>query len=356
MIVAENSRPSLSDFRSLMAASDALLNSEARDREVYYAKRNGTDLEIDVFDALQRCAVGTPFANTIRLVSGASFPDIIAHGFYGVEVKSTNKNHWRSIGSSILESTRDPHVERIFLTFGKLAKPVTFLSRPYEECLAGISVTHYPRYQIDMMLPKGETIFDKLGLSYDELRNLANPITPVAKYYKGKLKPGESLWWAPEENIEETAAPPILRLWSTLSAEEKNTYTIKSYALFPEILGRSSTKYQRVALWLASQCGIINTNIRDQFSAGGKVDITTTDGTFPQMPAALGRIAIFHQLIAETICQTNEAVLKDCWQTEVIAPKRIEQWCAYVANYAADTVERHQVRQMLCSIFNLTAK
>ena len=75
------------------------------------------------------------------MVSGASFPDIVAKKYYGVEVKSTIKNQWKSIGSSILESTRDQNVERIYLTFGKLGKPVAFRSRPYEQFLSGISVT-----------------------------------------------------------------------------------------------------------------------------------------------------------------------------------------------------------------------
>lgn len=204
-----------------MLNTDALLNSEAPDKELYYKGRNGTQLEEDVYDALTRCATHTPFENTIQLVSGASFPDIVANNFYGVEVKSTNKNHWKSIGSSILESTRNQCVERIFLTFGKLGKPVTFKSRPYEECLSGISVTHYPRYQIDMELSHGETIFDKMGIDYDVLRKMDNPVTPVSQYYRQQLKPGEGLWWAADYDIEETVAPPTVRLWSALSATEK---------------------------------------------------------------------------------------------------------------------------------------
>lgn len=358
MIVAENNKPSLDDFRRLMRATDNLLNAEAASRQDYYSGRNGTDLEVDVFEALQRCAVHTPFENSILLVSGASFPDIVANRFYGVEVKSTNKNHWRSIGSSILESTRNPNVERIFLTFGKLGNPVSFMSRPYEECLAGISVTHYPRYQIDMELGVGETIFDKMGVPYDTLRKMDNPVALVSRYYKSKLKPGESLWWATDESIEETAAPPILRLWTSLSAEQKNSYTVKGYALFPEILGQSGTKYQRYALWLATNCSVINTNIRDQFSAGGRVDIQTIYGTFEKMPAAFGRIAKNRELIEETIMSASEAVLMEYWQAKDISENRIEQWCRHVANHAAtyDDINCYQAYKMLCGIFCIPLK
>lgn len=350
MIVAENNKPALEDFRLLMHRTDELLNNEAVSREDYYSKRNSTLLEADVYDALCRCAAHTPFENTITLVSGASFPDIVANRFYGVEVKSTIKNHWKSIGSSILESTRDPNVERIFLTFGKLGAPVAFKSRPYEECLSGISVTHYPRYQIDMELQKGETIFDKMGIPYDVLRKMDNPVAPVSRYYKSKLKPGESLWWAADE-VEEVAAPPILRLWTSLSAEQKNFYTVQGYALFPEILNcHSTTKYQRYALWLATNCSVINTNIRDQFSSGGKVTIATPGSVYEKVPAAFGRIAKNRDLIIETIMHANENVLCEHWQVRQIENNRLSQWCSLAATYSGDT---KQTYKMLCGIFGI---
>lgn len=355
MIISENQKPPLDEFRLLMKKTDALLNSEAIGRENYYQGRNGTQLEKDVFDALTRCAVHTSFNGTIKLVSGASFPDIVADKFYGVEVKSTNKKHWKSIGSSILESTRDQTVERIFLTFGKLGAPVAFMSRPYEECLSGISVTHYPRYQIDMELREKETIFDKIGISYEDLRKMDNPVVPVSQYYRQKLKPGESLWWAADVDVEETVAPATVKLWSALTHEEKNRFTVQGYALFPEILGHNSTKkYQRYALWLATNCGVINTNIRDQFSAGGRVDIVTTKGVFEKMPAIFGRIEKNKNLLIDTILSINKEVLKEYWQQIDIDENRIRQWCK-LATLSAGTSKDECTRsyEMLRAIFNV---
>lgn len=121
-----------------------------------------------------------------------------------------------------------------------------------------------------MELGIGETIFDKMGVPYDMLRNMDNPVVPVSQYYKKRLKPGESLWWVADADVGETVAPPTVKLWSALTPEEKNIYTVKGYALFPEILTPNSTnKYQRYALWLATNCGIINTNIRDWFLLAG---------------------------------------------------------------------------------------
>lgn len=355
MIISENRKPSLEEFKFLMLKTDTLLNAEAVNKESYYKGRNGTQLEEDVYDALTRSALHTPFEGSIQLVSGASFPDIVAGRFYGVEVKSTNKNHWKSIGSSILESTRNQNVERIFLTFGKLGAPIGFKSRPYEECLSGISVTHYPRYQIDMELGIGETIFDKMGVDYDTLRKMDNPVAPVSQYYKQQLKPGESLWWAADYDIEGTVAPPTVRLWSSLSHEEKNFYTVQGYAFFPEIFGHSGTKkYQRYALWLATNCGIINTNIRDQFSAGGRVDIVTANRIYKRMPAAFGRIQKYKDFIMETIITADSQILKEHWNLDSLPENRLLSWCQQAALAAGTTAEDKSIYyELLREIFNV---
>ena len=182
MIISINPEPEVDEFKLLMERVDHFLNVDARNRPSYYAKRAGSLLEDDVVDALSECAKNTVFQNTIEKVSGQKFPDIVAAKYYGVEVKSTKDNHWTSTGSSILETTRVSDVKRIYMTFGKLGgNPIEFLSRPYEECLSGIAVTHMPRYLIDMRLKAGETIFEKMGISYEALRKMDNPISPVAK-------------------------------------------------------------------------------------------------------------------------------------------------------------------------------
>lgn len=353
MIISENRTPPLAEFKKLMANTDSLLNADAKKRESYYCKRGGKLLENDVFDALKVCAADTDFEGTIQLVSGAFFPDIVAHKYYGVEVKSTEKNHWTSIGSSILESTRDAGVERIFLTFGKLAKPVQFLSRPYEECMSDIAVTHYPRYKIDMRLRAGETIFDKMGVSYDELRQMDNPVLPVSKYYKSQLGEGESLWWAADgESADETAAPATVKLWTVLSAEEKEAVTVQGYVLFPEVLSAGNNKkYNRYALWLATQKGIINTNIRDSFSAGGQVAMEIDGGLAIKMPAAYGRIRKYRDFIIEALDNIDLALLVQYWGVGEIMDDRLKQWCKIVAEYAPANIGYSTAWKVLCGIF-----
>lgn len=335
MIVSENTVPELSAFRKLMHDTDRLLNREAKADEAYFCGRAAQRLEEDVYNALNECAKGTEFEKTIQLVSGAHFPDIQIHNFYGVEVKSTIKNHWTSTGSSILESTRNVDIRRIFMTFGKLGRPVEFRSRPYEECLSDIAVTHYPRYRIDMELGKGQTIFDKIGISYDELRKLRNPVEPVSKYYRKNLNPGESLWWAPDAPPEEQSVPATIRIFSALPEEDREELQARLYALFPHILGKSPDKYNKPALFLLTHYGIINPSFRDMFSAGGKRELPAKGGVLVRMPAIFGRIEKYKGLISEIIKETSPRILSEGWG-EPVKEQRISQWCKICARQYAD--------------------
>src|SRR5690554_5148707 len=144
----------------------------------------GRNLEPYVRDVMTDLAVGTPFEDSIELIGGQKFPDIIAKKYYGVEIKTTTKNHWRTTGNSIMESTRIEDVERIYMLFGKLGAPIKFKSRIYQECLAEVVVTHSPRYLIDMNLEEGNTIFDKINTPYDILRRSESPAKPIINYYR----------------------------------------------------------------------------------------------------------------------------------------------------------------------------
>lgn len=300
MLISVNPKPTMAEFSSLMKRTDRFLNLDALKKPKYYATRGGNPLEDDVKTALDECAKGTPFENTIEKVSGQKFPDIVAAKFYGIEVKSTKGDHWTSTGSSILESSRITDVERIFMTFGKLGgKPIEFISRPYEECLYGIAVTHMPRYLIDMRLKRGETIFDKMGIPYDELREMNNPVAPVSRYYRNQLKPGESLWWTGDAADETVSA--MIRLWRKIPTDEKRKYTVYGCANFPEVFAGN---YDNYALWLTSQ-GIVDPHIRDQFSAGGQEEMQLSDGSIVKFPAVYRRIKDNMDLFIKIMRQEN---------------------------------------------------
>jgi hypothetical protein len=331
MIVSVNPKPAMPEFVSLMKRTDELLNHDALQRPKYYASRGGNPLEDDVKAALDECAKGTVFENTIEKVSGQKFPDIVAARFYGVEVKSTKENHWTSTGSSILESSRIADVERIFMTFGKLGgNPIEFLSRPYEECLSGIAVTHMPRYLIDMRLRKGETIFDKMGVPYDELRLMENPVVPVSKYYRSQLKEGESLWWAGDAADEAVSAK--IRIWGKVPTEEKKRYTTYGCVNYPEIFRGD---YDRYALWLTSQ-GVVDPHIRDQFSAGGQEIMRLSSGEQVKFPGVYRRVKDQMDYFLHLLSIKDMPILVESQRAQGAEMlRRLQIWCDSASQEAA---------------------
>lgn len=285
MSVLTNPQKYLLEFKELMSKVDQYLNEDALKRPDYYRMRNGTLLEDDVKNALDKCASGTPFRETVKKVSGQRFPDIVVADYFGVEVKSTKDDNWKSTGSSILETTRDQNVKVVYMTFGKLGGiPIEFLSRPYEECLSEIAVTHMPRYLIDMQLKTGQTIFDKMDISYDDLRRRKNPTSPVASYYKKLLKPGERLWWTGDS--EDEAFSATIRLWKNIDRIKKREYTVYGCVNYPEVFGGN---YDGYAVWLTSQ-GVVDPHVRDQFSAGGKEPMRLSNGSVVKLPGVYRRV------------------------------------------------------------------
>ena len=171
MIISANSEPSRKDFDILINSTLTELNVHANNSSKKIATLIGRNLEPYVRDVMAELAVGTAFENTIELIGGQKFPDIIANKYYGIEVKTTTQNHWKTTGNSVLESTRVEDVERIFMLFAKLASPIEFRCRPYEEVLSEVVVTHSPRYLIDMNLKQGDTIFDKIKIPREMYEN-----------------------------------------------------------------------------------------------------------------------------------------------------------------------------------------
>ena len=133
MVVSINSEPAIEEFYKLLDNTINNLSSESKTKEDEYLKLLGNKLEDKVFDVMKEKAKGTPFEHSIELISGQKFPDIIANRFFGVEVKTTKQNHWKTTGNSVLESTRIDGIERIFMLFGKMYAPVEFKCRPYED-------------------------------------------------------------------------------------------------------------------------------------------------------------------------------------------------------------------------------
>ncbi|MGE0856554.1 MAG: hypothetical protein AB7L18_10760, partial [Hyphomicrobiaceae bacterium] len=85
-------------FERLLERSSASLRSAL--------SGSSTPPAADVFERavcthMQEAASDSDFADTIRQTNDHAFPAIVARRFFGVEVKMTKQDHWRSTGNSV---------------------------------------------------------------------------------------------------------------------------------------------------------------------------------------------------------------------------------------------------------------
>lgn len=333
MIISANSMPHQDEFNLLLEMTLTELNVQAKKSSKSISLLFGSKLEPFIKDMLSEKAVGTDFENSIELISGQKFPDIIAKKYYGIEVKSTTQNHWKTTGNSVLESTRVEGVERIYMLFGKLGKPIEFRCRPYEECLSEVVVTHSPRYLIDMNLSLGATIFDKMNVSYDSLRRKDNPIKPVVEYYKSKLKPGEDVWWMGQQDNGK-ASSFIIKIWNNLTAEEKQELKVKAMIFFPEIFSNSNDKFGRLAIWLVTREAVVCPNVRDLFTAGGKSDIIIGRKTYKNVPKIFLTLIKYLPETIEAVLKIPSSELTEHWQEKANEKNKLSLWIHLVVKQA----------------------
>jgi len=335
MIISSNPVPSMDEFQNLLNSSIAELSRLGSSEASLISTLKGNKLEPFVKDVLEQEAKGTLFQDSIELISGQKFPDIIAKKFYGVEVKSTTQNHWKTTGNSVLESTRVDGVERIFMLFGKLSDPIEFKCRPYEECLSEVVVTHSPRYLIDMDLELGQTIFDKIEVPYDTLRNKDNPIRPIVEYYRQFLKEGDDIWWMDNDKSSNI----VIRDWSNLSANDRELLILKAMILFPEIFGNSTNKYKRLPAWLASNESVVCKNIRDLFSAGGQRDVNIDGHIFNALPRIFVNLFDNIQTIKDLFKNLDIEELNHFWGIKSSHESKLQDWANLIDKYSKSNVD-----------------
>ena len=330
MIISSNPVPSVDEFQKLLDSSITELSRLGSSEADLISKLKGNKLEPYVKEVIEEEAKGTSFQDSIELISGQKFPDIVAKKFYGVEVKSTTQNHWKTTGNSVLESTRVEGVERIFMLFGKLAAPIQFKCKPYEECLSEVVVTHSPRYLVDMNLDPGQTIFDKIKIPYDTLRNEDNPIRPILEYYRQFLKEGDDIWWLDNDKTSNI----VIKYWSNLSTKDRELLILKAMILFPEVFGNSIHKYKKIPVWLASKESVVCSNVRDLFTAGGRDSIFIDGKLFKDLPRIFVNLFSNIQTIKNLILNIEVEELNHFWEIDSTNDTKLNDWVILVDMYS----------------------
>ncbi|MDE7142667.1 MAG: hypothetical protein K2O33_07235, partial [Muribaculaceae bacterium] len=328
-------------FEALVAAATESLDTIATEDSDFLRGATASEVEQAVCEVLKSVCGGTPFrSGDVRLVSGARFPDIVVAGRFGVEVKSTAHDRWTSTGSSIVETTREPGVESILLLFAKLGgERPEFRCRPYGQVQKEIAVTHCPRYLIDMELAPGDSIFDRMGTDYDSFRTGGRTIASVREYYRDKaLAEGrtEMPWWLGDAN-DDAATSVTVGFWRDLPAQTRQDYQARMFALFPEVL---RSDFDNASLWLVTTKSVLNSHIRDTFTAGGMVRVLNGDTLAEPVPQIYKRLLSAAPLVRallsdQTFLATEARVFNPSLLAADFPSTPFDAWLGQIADITA---------------------
>jgi len=256
-----------------------------------------------------------------------AFPDIVL-GEFGIEVKFTTNDTWRSVANSVFESFRSKDVKHIYVVFGKMAGEPGVRWGRYEECVMHVRTSHVPRFEVD--IDAKESLFKKFGVSYDDFSKLPEEgrMEHVRAYTRSRLKSGERLWWLEEKADEGHSLPMQVKLFANLTTPEKLKMRGEASLLCPQIVGssRNRTKYIDPVMYLLTYHGILAT--RDAFSAGSAAG-PERGGIYVQK--ALQRV---QTQMVEAAKYLEGALFIEYWGRDVPPEKRIKTWLKMADGYA----------------------
>lgn len=344
---------------NLLRASIKYMNDKAKLNPHGYDSMSGSDVEKLSCSSMKEVAPIVSFPrDRIDLVSGHVFPDIILHKFnYGVEIKSTQKDVWKSTGSSIVESSRCKEANRIYMLFGKLGGAPEFRCKPYQQCLSNIAVTHAPRYLIDMELSAEDNIFSKMHTEYDDFRIMDEPekISKVRQYYIKKAKEEHKVempWWMGDTTSVN------LSIFNDLSTSTKDAILTRAYILFSSIYtDNTKLSYKQVALWLCNTYSLLCYNVRDMFSASGQLKVINGEPLKRPYPHIVKEVLKRNTQIKSLLKDPDEDIMKgiqDFWDFDYDRFDLYSSWINMVETcFKANPSLKHiPIRQLLenCAI------
>ena len=264
------------------------------------------------------------------------FPDIPI-GEFGIEVKFTVKDTWRSIANSVFEGMRDPSVNHIYLIFGKMGGDPQVRWGKYDDCVMHVRTSHVPRFEIDMVTE--ESLFEKMGTTYEAFSNASDEekMVYVRSYARNRLKPGERLWWLEEKEEQEHSLPLQVRIYMNLEQDEKRKLRAEAALLCPQIVQSSRTKgkYSDAVSYMLTYRGVLCPQARDLFSAGSVAlrSDNTRGGNY--IKRSLSDIESEMRTAAETL---EDLLFEEYWGRVVAPENRITTWLTMADRYAQDWV------------------
>jgi hypothetical protein len=263
-----------------------------------------------------------------------AFPDI-AVGRFGVEVKFTLNDSWRSVANSVLESNRIESVEKVYIVFGKMGGTPEVRWGDYEQSVVHVRTSHVPRFEVELFADR--SLFELMGISYDEFRalDMNAKMLHIRSYARSRLGKGERLWWL-EDTQDATHSLPIqARLYTSLASEEKLKLRAEAALLCPSIVdsGRTRNKYDDVVLYLLTYHGVICHQARDLFSAGSVANPNNDDEGGIYIERAL---KLVEGEMIEASLRMDDALFVEYWGESVRPEDRIRRWLERADSVAKD--------------------
>ena len=134
------------------------------------------------------------------------------------------------------------------------------------------------------------------------------------------------------------------KVWSSLDANVRDLFVAQAFVYFPEVLGTSTQKYQRFSEWLASRHGILCTNVRDVFGAGGKKTVTVSGVTLcdaPKVITTLFNNAYQVRAILAAVSDRDLAAYFQVKPEQVRSVGRASAWAGNAFLALEETMEGH---------------
>jgi hypothetical protein len=329
-LTGHSTRMTANEFESLLTTAAKRLsdeiqdNSEHRDPSKFESRARAVILEL-----------AKPTAKKVDLAPHSHiFPDIVVDEF-GIEVKVTDKDSWRSIANSVFEGTRDINVKHVYVLFGKMSGTPEVRWGRYEDCVIHVRTSHVPRFEVD--LTAEQSLFSKFGVSYEKFRQLNEheKMAYIRQYARGRLKKDERLWWLEDkpEPEQEHSLPLEVRLYMRLSQEEKRRLRAEAAILCPQIVkpSRSRSKYNDATLYLLTYHGVLCPQARDLFSAGSVAlrSDETRGGIY-----ILRALKDIEDEMREVAGRLEDALFVEYWGASFPAEQRIKEWLRRADGYA----------------------
>lgn len=315
------------EFERLLDAVTIKLTEEARSTPYTTAK----DFEYRVRQVVEELISDTSVSIDFDPHPQA-FPDIEV-GEFGIEVKFTTNDTWRSVANSVLETNRIEEVKSVYLIFGKMGGTPEVKWGVYEKCVMHVRTSHVPRFEVEIGATK--SLFEQMGISYDEFRvsGMHDKMRYIRDYARARLKEGERLWWLEDKLGEEHTLPIQARLYTELDDAEKIRLRAEAILLCPQIVksGRAKHKYDDVALFMLTYHGVLCHQTRDMFSAGSVGNPKNDDEGGLYIARML---KLIENELHKAATRMDPALFEEYWGVNVEPEKRITEWLRRADKFA----------------------